>query len=385
MRRIAIINQKGGVGKTTTSANLGAALAEQGRRVALVDMDPQANLTLHLGLEVPSQEPTIYTVLLGRTTIAQALRPTTTPGLSLVASNIDLSGAEMELAGAIGRENLVGDAVAAWEGEHRRRAGGAPADYLLFDCPPSLGLLSVNALAACDEVVITVQTEFLALMGMSKLVEVVQLIRRRLNPALKISGIVPCLYDSRLRLAREVLGEIRKYFPGQVFRQAVRMNVKLAEAPSFGRTILEYAPDSNGALDYRRLALELIAQESLDPELAGLSAPRAVDELCTLRPAPAGVQAAGNDPAEGDEGRNEAGERADGESALEALREVVITPPAPPARVPPGQSAGTPAARPSPRASSAVDDELRVLRAEDLPPLSAEAFGLPRRPPLRSG
>ena len=272
MRRIAVMNQKGGVGKTTTSVNLGAALAERGRRVCLVDMDPQANLSLHLGQEISGSDPSIYSVLLGQTSIAQAVRATSTPGLSVIASNIDLSGAEMELASAIGRETLVRDAVSAWEDEHRERTGAAPADYLLFDCPPSLGLLSINALAAAREVLITVQTEYLALMGMGKLQEVVQLIRRRLNPDLEVTGIVPCLYDNRLRLAREVLGEVRRYFPGQVFAQSVRSNVKLAEAPSHGLTIFEYAPGSNGASDYRALAGELIGQEDARRELGSLPA-----------------------------------------------------------------------------------------------------------------
>jgi chromosome partitioning protein len=270
MRRIAVINQKGGVGKTTTSANLGAALAQQGRRVVLIDMDAQANLSISLGTELASDSPSTYTVLLGESTIAQALRPTAIEGLSLIASNIDLSGAELELAGAIGREHLMRDALAQWESEHRKAQGRSPADYVIFDCPPSLGLLSINALAAAGEVLITLQTEFLALQGMTKLVGVVQLLRRRVNPELVITGILPCLYDSRLKLAREVLGEIRRYFGAQVFPHPVRTNVKLAEAPSFGKTIFEYAPDSNGAQDYLLVAREVMLREGRDADLAGL-------------------------------------------------------------------------------------------------------------------
>ena len=269
MRRIAVINQKGGVGKTTTCANLGAALALQGRRVVVVDMDAQANLSLTLGIEIPSDSPSSYTVLTSATSFKQALRKTAIPGLSLVASNLDLSGAELELAGAIGREFLLRDALKTWEEEARAKHKHAPADYVLFDCPPSLGLLSINALAAAGEVLITIQTEFLALQGMSKLVEIVQLLRKRLNPELTITGILPCLYDSRLRLAREVLGEIRSFFPGQVLPRPIRANVKLAEAPSYGKTIFEYAPGSNGADDYLRAAEELLRQEARDPELAG--------------------------------------------------------------------------------------------------------------------
>ena len=274
MRRIAVINQKGGVGKTTTAANLGAALAEQGRRVVLVDLDAQGNLTTHLGLDAPCGEPSIYTVLIGESTFAAALRETTTPRLSIVPSNIDLSGAELELASALGREGLLRDAIQAWRGD-----GDAPTDYLIFDCPPSLGLLSINGLVAAREVQLVVQTEFLALQGMSKLVDVVQLIRQRMNPELAITGIIPCLYDARLRLAREVLAEIRRYFPGEVFKTPIRTNVKLAEAPSFGLHAFDYAPSSNGVLDYRKLAAEVIAQESRDPALADLPDARTVEAL----------------------------------------------------------------------------------------------------------
>jgi len=271
MRRIAVINQKGGVGKTTTSANLGAALALGGRRVVAIDVDAQANLSQHLGVEAGEGEASTYSVLTGQTTIAEALRATATPGLSLVPSHIDLSGAEMELASAIGRETLLRDALDEWEKSETEKNGAPPADYVLFDCPPSLGLLSINSLAAADEVIITLQTEFFALQGMSKLVEIVQLLRRRLNPGLKITGILPCLYDSRLRLAREVLAEIRTYFPGQVFQHPIRTNVKLAEAPSYGQTIFEYAPESNGAQDHKRLAVDVAGQEGRDPTLAELA------------------------------------------------------------------------------------------------------------------
>ncbi len=378
MRKIAVINQKGGVGKTTTSVNLGAALAEQGRRVVLIDMDPQANLSLHLGLEVPSNDPSSYTVLHGATKFAEALKPTGLDGLSVIASNIDLSGAELELASAIGRDNLLSDAIDLWCEEHA--ADGEPADYVIFDCPPSLGLLSINALAAANEVIITVQTEFLALMGMSKLVDVVNLIRRRLNPGLSITGIAPCLYDSRLRLGREVLGEIRKYFPGQVFAQVIRSNVKLAEAPSFGASIIEYAPESNGALDYRKLALEVIGQETSHPELASLPTPRSLEELRAERSAQAAAQRAASAAAQ----------------ASQQLRDVTLQPVPPPV----ASSTSTTASRPvhaphgvSSEAASegqldtssrprkpvdAVDSELQVMRAQDLPALPPEAFELPR-------
>jgi len=264
MRCIALINQKGGVGKTTTTANLGAALALAGKRVVVVDLDPQANLTLYLGLEVQQSGPSSYRVLTGEVGFGAALRATSTPNLSCLPTDLDLSGAEPELSAATERELLLRRALNAWREEHRRRHGGAePADYVLFDCPPSLGLLSLNALAASDEVFLVVQTQFLALQGLTKLLEVIELVKQRLHPGLKLGGIVPCLYDSRMRLAREVLAELRQYFPAQVFRTAISSNVKLAESPSFGKTIFQYAPDSIGARDFAALAHEVLSQEVL--------------------------------------------------------------------------------------------------------------------------
>jgi len=342
MRRIAVINQKGGVGKTTTCANLGAALALQGRRVVLVDMDAQANLSLSLDVGAQSNSPSSYTVLLGQTGFGDALRKTRLPNLALVAANIDLSGAEMELASALGREFLLRDALRTWIEEEEKKSGRAPADYVLFDCPPSLGLLSINALAAAGEVLITLQTEFLALQGMSKLVEIVQLLRKRLNPELVITGILPCLYDSRLKLAREVLGEIRRYFPGEVLPEPIRANVKLAEAPSYGKTIFEYAPDSNGALDYMHAAREILRGETRDPALAGLPPYR--EQV----PPPPGA-------------------------------EIVPAPRVPPPRRAAANSSASPASSSAASASAAPAPapsapSRSALRAEDLPPLPPEVF-----------
>lgn len=292
MRRIALINQKGGVGKTTSTVNLGAALALEGRRVVVVDLDPQANLSLHLDVQLRSGEPSSYTVLLGDGTIETALRETATPGLKLLPSCIDLSGAELELSNAFGREMILRDALEQWEQRHRAAHNEAPADYVLLDCPPSLGLLSVNGLVAAQEAVVVVQTEFFALQGMTKLVDVVQLLRRRLNPALDISAILPCLYDNRTKLAREVLGELRAHFAGKVFARAVAKNVKLAEAPSYGQTIFQYAPESSGATDYRDVARELIAMEQRDAELVArfgpprpvVQAPALPEPVVTIKP-----------------------------------------------------------------------------------------------------
>jgi chromosome partitioning protein len=272
MRRIAIINQKGGVGKTTTTANLGAALALQGRRVVVVDMDAQANLTLALGVEPDPAQKSSYSVLVGTARFDEALVDTTTAGLRLLPANIDLSGAELELASAMGREFVLRDALCEWNEAEKARTGRDAADYILFDCPPSLGLLAINSLSAAGEVLITLQTEFLALQGMSKLVEVVQLLKKRLNPELQVAGILPCMYDSRKRLAREVLGEIRSYFKGQVLPVSIRSNVKLAEAPSYGKTIFSYAADSSGAQDYMDVARLLIEAESRFPDMRGLPA-----------------------------------------------------------------------------------------------------------------
>jgi chromosome partitioning protein len=338
MRRIALVNQKGGVGKTTTAVNLGAALALQGKRVVLVDLDPQGNLSTHLGVEVPGGAPSTYSVLCEGMPIEQALRPTSTTNLSVLPTNIDLSGAEMELAATFGRESILNDAVNVW-------CETSDADYLIFDCPPSLGLLSVNGLVAAREVFIALQTEFFALQGMSKLVEIVQLLKRRLNPDLEISGIIPCLYDSRLRLAREVLGEIRRYFPGPVFRRTVRTNVKLAEAPSYGQSIFEYASGSPGAGDYRELALEVLAQEPDAPTAAGSPAPE--EEPTSPSPEPRAAAAAPVEPA---------------------------AQPSPPA---PTDTAPTPPVAATEEPTSPPDVVLTpapLLRANELPPLPEDAF-----------
>ena len=358
MRRIALVNQKGGVGKTTTAANLGAALARAGRRVVLIDLDPQGNLSTHLGVEVPGGAASTYSVLCDSMPLGEAIRPTSIPGLSIVPTNIDLSGAEMELAAALGRESILNDAVEEWLAGDAERC-----DYLIFDCPPSLGLLSVNGLVAAREVFIALQTEFFALQGMSKLVEIVTLLKRRLNPGLEISGIIPCLYDSRLRLAREVLGEIRRYFPGPVFRRTIRTNVKLAEAPSYGQSIFEYAPSSPGASDYAELALEVMAQE-----LAGTG----------------GGPSASGDPEKPGKPSEKPGEV--------PVVKPVEAPPERPNEAPsveptPPPSAPTPEVQPpSPELSEVQADVVtltpsappspapHVLRAEDLPALPEDAF-----------
>ncbi len=279
MRRIAIINQKGGVGKTTTAVNLGAALARLGRRVVVIDMDPQANASMNLGAELAPGEPSTYTLLTGNGRVADTLHGTSTPGLSLLPSHLDLSGAELELASAIGRESILKDALDDWERDEIERTGRPPADVVLIDNPPSLGLLSVNGLVASNEVLIAVQTEFFALQGLGKLVEIVQLLRRRMNPDLEITGVLACMYDGRLRLAREVLSELKTHFPDQIFTRPIAQNVKLAETPSFSRTIFEYAPESRGAADYLAVAREFLDREGVerDDDLRAVEAPVAAE------------------------------------------------------------------------------------------------------------
>ena len=254
-RRIALMNQKGGVGKTTTCVNLGAALARRGLRVLLVDMDPQANLTVHMDVRPDALEKSVYDVLAGRASIAEAVRPTSTLGMDILPASLDLAGAEMELVSTVGREQILKEAL----DRHLAPADGVePCDFVLVDCPPSLGLLSVNALTAVREVIVPLQAEFFALQGMARLREVVGLVEKRLNPGLAVVGILPSMLDSRTTLSREVLTEIRGYFGAAVFGTAIRRNVKLAEASSHGRTVFEYAPDSNGAADYAALAEEVL-------------------------------------------------------------------------------------------------------------------------------
>jgi chromosome partitioning protein len=249
----AVINQKGGVGKTTTTANLGAGLARQGKRVLLIDLDPQANLSLHLDVDVHQEMASIYGVLRGEHPVGKALRTTRTENLDLVPSNIDLSGVEIELVNEVGREMILRDALLQDAAVRERRY-----DCVLVDCPPSLGLLAVNALTAADSVLIPVQSEFFALQGMGKLMQVVDLVRHRLNPRLTVAAIVICMYQGNTNLAREVVAEVKRFFGEKVMPAAIRQNIKLAEAPSHGQTIFEYAPGSNGALDYDQLAREFV-------------------------------------------------------------------------------------------------------------------------------
>jgi chromosome partitioning protein len=262
MRKIALVNQKGGVGKTTTAVNLSAALAKLDRRVLLVDLDPQSNATISLGIPPQQQQNTTYALLNGGSFEPLKL----SENFHLIPSNIELAGAEMELTSVIGRETVLRDALTEVRGY----------DFMILDCSPSLGLLSVNALTTAVEVMIPLQCEFLALHGISLLLKTVELVKKRLNPALEITGVIPCMYDVRKGLARDVVQEIEKHFGDKVFKSKIRANVRLAEAPSHGLSIFDYAPESNGAEDYLALGREIVGIEMIkksEPAVEPVAAP----------------------------------------------------------------------------------------------------------------
>jgi len=226
-------------------------------------MDAQANLSLHLGIEVQRLEKSVYTVLTGRSTAREAVFFDWRPGISVLPANLDLAGAEIELVNLVGRETVLRTALWPFIQEEG-------FDFVLLDCPPSLGLLSLNALLTASEVFIPLQTEFFALQGMSRLIDVLDLIKNRLGHRIEVSGIIPTLYDGRTNLSREVVTEIQRFFGGKVFRSIIHSNVKLAECPSHGKTIFEYAPSSKGAQDFERLAKEVLRQErAQEPPYAG--------------------------------------------------------------------------------------------------------------------
>jgi chromosome partitioning protein len=266
MRAIAVANRKGGVGKTTTSVNLAVALARSGRRVCLVDLDPQAHATLHVGVVPGSHPVSAYDVLAGTESLASASVPAG-ENLVVVPSHIDLAAAEVSLATRAGRESILKTRI---EADPRcSGSGGADTfDYMVVDCPPSLGLLSLNAMAAVDEVLLPLQPHFLALHGLSKLLETIELVADHVNPRLRLLGVALCMHEAGTRLATEVGRDVEAFFAGsearhpawaaaRVFATRIRRNIRLAEAPSFGQSIFDYAPESHGAEDYAALAAEV--------------------------------------------------------------------------------------------------------------------------------
>ena len=260
MRKIAVLNQKGGVGKTTTAVNLAAGLAQCGKKVCVLDLDPQAHASLHLGLTLNENEISVYDMLCGDARLDQ-VRRWVLPNLAVVPASLDLAAAEMELAGEVGREVILKDRIEMDDSDF---------DFMILDCPPSLGVLTLNALTAVDEVFLPLQPHFLALHGLSKLLRTIELVAKRLNPDLRLEGIVLCMYESGTRLAAEVSRDVEEFLKvstaqspvwaqAKFFQTKVRRNIRLAEAPSFGQSIFAYAPNSHGAEDYLSLAYEVLA------------------------------------------------------------------------------------------------------------------------------
>jgi len=246
---IALANQKGGVGKTTTAINLSASLARCGKRVLLIDADPQANASSGLGVDIRELDASIYECLVNNIDPHDAVIATEVENLSLIPSHIDLVGAEIEMLNIADRESLLKRILAQLRAEY---------DYILIDCSPSLGLITVNALTAADSVIIPVQCEFFALEGIAKLLNTIKIIKSQLNPNLQIMGFLLTMYDNRLRLSNQVLDEVKRHFGNLVFNTVIARNVRLSEAPSHGQTIFEYDAHSKGAVAYKALAQEVL-------------------------------------------------------------------------------------------------------------------------------
>ncbi len=246
---IVLCNQKGGVGKTTCALNIAAGLEKKGEKVLLIDLDPQAHLTYSLGVPAHELTRTVYDLFKGTHGLSEVL--ITVDGLTMIPASLDLAGLEMELAGVPGREFILREAL--------QQSTGFP--YVLIDCPPSLGILTLNALTAAREIYIPLQTEFLALKGMSKLLETIETVKKRLNPDLEITGIIGTRYDARRKLNKGIIETISERFGAKLFKTIIRENISIAEAPGYGQTIFRYAPKSYGAEDFLALAGEIIARE----------------------------------------------------------------------------------------------------------------------------
>lgn len=249
---IAIANQKGGVGKTTTSVNLGAGLASIGKRVLLIDIDPQGNTTSGVGVNKADVENCIYDVLINEVDPREAIVPTMVDGLSIIPATIQLAGAEIELVPTISREVRLKRAISQVKGQF---------DYVIIDCPPSLGILTINSLTAADSVLIPIQCEYYALEGLSQLLNTVRLVQKHLNTSLQIEGVLLTMFDARTNLGIQVIEEVKKYFQQKVYKTVIPRNVRLSEAPSHGQSIITYDPKSKGAEVYLELAKEVVSYE----------------------------------------------------------------------------------------------------------------------------
>lgn len=247
---IALANQKGGVGKTTTSVNLGACLADAGKKVLLIDLDPQGNATSGLGIDKKKIEQSVYDVLIDDVPLANVVQKSSHEGLDIAPTTIELSGAEVELTSMMARETRLKDAFGDVKDQY---------DFILIDCPPSLGLLTINAFTASDSILIPVQSEYYALEGLSQLMNTIQLVRKHFNKSLKIEGVLLTMFDKRTNLGQEVNEEVRKFFGSQVYKTVIPRNVRLSEAPSHGLAIVDYDARSRGARVYQELAKEVLA------------------------------------------------------------------------------------------------------------------------------
>lgn len=248
---VSISNQKGGVGKTTTSINLAACLANMGKRVLIVDVDPQGNSGSGLGLDTNKIAKTSYQVFIGEVSATEAVQKTNIPNLFIIPSNINLSGAEVDLLGEENREYRLKEALAPIQNDF---------DFILIDCPPSLGILTINALCAADSVMITLQTEYFALEGLTQLMKIISLVQKDLNTSLELEGVLLTMYDKRTNLANQVAEDVKSFFKDKVYTTVIPRNVKLSEAPSYGQPIVMYDPDGVGAQSYKNLAKEVASR-----------------------------------------------------------------------------------------------------------------------------
>ncbi|HEX2025079.1 MAG TPA: ParA family protein [Actinomycetota bacterium] len=282
-RVVAIANQKGGVGKSTTAVNLAAALAETGLKVLVMDLDPQGNASTGLGIDPARRTAGTYQILSQGIPAEQAVMETAVPGVWAIPSTIDLAGAEIELVGQLSRETRLARAIESV----------APAyHFVLLDCPPSLGLITVNALTAADELLVPIQCEYYALEGLGQLLRNVRLIQQNLNPRLRLTGIVLTMYDRRTKLSEQVVAEVRRYFGPRVYDTIIPRTVRLSEAPGFGRPITAYDSSSKGAKAYRRLAQEFLTREAIDAPLPDTEPPGVI----SVAPGPAPEDQGGEEP-----------------------------------------------------------------------------------------